>query len=233
VSESTPSPSSSDASSAPAPATGGAGKDTARRVATIVVGVLAAAALVAAGWFGYGWARALIVEKPVAEARDAALSGAMQAAVNLNSVDADDVDTSIENMRSSITGDALVGDLEATEQDIRDRVAETGTSMSAEVLFGTLTELNTDDDVAKALVVLAVRTDTPQFYVVNKVPVVVSMREDGGTWKAELIEPLVSTEMDAGVPPGATPPAPAGDPAAPAPAGDPAQQSPPEGEAGP
>src|SRR5690606_23011397 len=143
--------------------------------------------------------------------RDAALTGAMQAAINLNSVDATDVDRSIENMRSSITGDALLNDLAATEQQIRDRVAETNTSMSAEVLFGTVTELNTDDGVGKALVVLAVRTTTPEYYVTNKVPVVVSLREDGDVWKAETIEPLATVEMDVGTTPGATPPA--GEPA--------------------
>ncbi|MEU5842540.1 hypothetical protein [Rhodococcus sp. NPDC047139] len=189
--------------------------------------MLAVIALAAAVWFGYGWGRALLVDRAAAEARDAALSGAVQAAVNLNSVDAENVDLSIENMRSSITGDALRNDLEATEEDIRARVAETGTSMSAEALFGTLTELNTDDEVAKALVVLAVRTETPELFATNKVPVLVSLRKDGDVWKAETIEPLASVEMESGPVAGAPPPAPA--PGAPAPGAETA----PEGEAGP
>ncbi|WP_213934624.1 hypothetical protein [Rhodococcus sp. B50] len=187
--------------------------------------MLAVVALAAAVWFGYGWGRALLVDRSAAETRDAALSGAMQAAVNLNSVDAADVDLSIENMRSSITGDALRNDLDATEEDIRARVAETGTSMSAEVLFGTLTELNTDDDLGKALVVLAVRTETPEYFATNKVPVLVSLRKDGDVWKAETIEPLASTEMESGPAPGAPAPAPGAETApegsgAPAPAGE-------------
>jgi len=160
----------------------------------------------------------------VADARDAALSGAFQAAINLNSVDAENVDASIENMRSSITGEALENDLTATEQQIRDQVAQTGTSMAGEVLFGTLTELNTDDDVAKALVVLAVRTTTPENFVTNKVSVNVSLREDDGVWKAETIEPLGSVQMEAGPAPGAVPPEAA--PAAPAPAEAPAPEEP-------
>ena len=158
------------------------GRSSSRTWALAIVSVLAVVALGAAVWFGYGWGRALFVDRPVADARDAALSGAYQAAINLNSVDAENVDASIENMRSSITGEALENDLAATEQQIRDQVAQTGTSMSGEVLFGTLTELNTDDDVAKALVVLAVRTTTPQNFVTNKVSVNVSLREDGGVW---------------------------------------------------
>jgi len=210
------------------------GRSSSRTWALAIVSVLAVVALGAAVWFGYGWGRALFVDRPVADARDAALSGAYQAAINLNSVDAENVDASIENMRSSITGEALENDLAATEQQIRDQVAQTGTSMSGEVLFGTLTELNTDDDVAKALVVLAVRTTTPQNFVTNKVSVNVSLREDGGVWKAETIEPLGSVQMEAGPAPGAAPPE-AGDgaPAEPAPV-EPAPVEPaPEGTEGP
>jgi len=201
------------------------GPGRARRAALVAVTVAAVIALAAAVWFGVGWGRALLVDRAVADTRDAALSGAVQAAVNLNSVDAADVDRSIENMRSSITGDALRNDLEATEQDIRARVAETGTRMSAEPLFGTLTELNTDDDLGKALVVLAVRTSTPEYFVTNKVPVIVSLRKDGDVWKAETIEPLASVELESGPAPGAAPP----EAPAPAPGGETA----PEGEAGP
>ncbi len=202
-----------------------------RSTATAITGLLAVIALGAAVWFGFGWGKAMFVDRPVADARDAALSGAFQAAINLNSVDADNVDASIENMRSSITGEALENDLAATEQQIRDQVARTGTSMSGEVLFGTLTELNTDDDVAKALVVLAVRTTTPENFVTNKVSVNVSLREDDGVWKAETIEPLGSVQMEAGPAPGAAPPeaaAPPEDaaPAAPAPAEAPAPEEP-------
>ena len=160
-------------------------------------------ALAAVVWFGFGWAKALIVDRSVADTRDAALAGAFQATINLNSVDAQNVDASLDNMRSSITGDALRNDLAATEQQIRDQVAATGTSMSAEVLFGSLTELNTDDDEAKALVVLAVRTNTPEYFTVNKVSVNASMAKDGDVWKAVTIEPLGSVGMEEGPVPGA------------------------------
>ncbi|WP_328517626.1 hypothetical protein, partial [Rhodococcus indonesiensis] len=163
-----------------------------------MVSVLAVIALAAAAWFGFGWGRTLLVDRPAAEARDAALSGAMQAAINLNSVDAADVDTSIENMRSSITGEALNNDLAATEQQIREQVAQTGTGMSADVLFGSLTALDTDADTAQALVVLAVKTTWPDNFVENKVTVNVAMRKDGDVWKAETIQPLDSVQLGAG-----------------------------------
>lgn len=197
--------------------------DRFRTVGLAVVGVVALVALAAAIWFGVGWGRALFVERPTADARDAALSGAMQAAINLNSVDADDVDRSLDNMRSSITGDALVNDLNATEQQIRDQVAATGTGMAADVLFGSLTELNTDDDTARALVVLSVTTTTPTNFVKNKVSVEVAVRKDGDIWKAETIQPLGSVELESGANPGAAP-APA-EPAAP-PAGTPLPETP-------
>lgn len=201
------------------------GRGRPRKAATAITGLLAVVALGAAVWFGFGWGKALFVDRPVADARDSALSGAFQAAINLNSVDAENVDVSIENMRSSITGEALENDLAATEQQIRDQVAQTGTSMAGEVLFGTLTELNTDDHVAKALVVLAVRTTTPENFVTNKVSVNVSLREDGGVWRAETIEPLGSVQMEAGPAPGAVPPEGAA-PAVPAPAEAPVPEEP-------
>lgn len=185
-----------------------------RTAALAVLAVIALVALAAAVWFGVGWGRALFVERPTADARDAALSGAVQAAINLNSVDADNVDESLADMRSSITGDALVNDLNATEQQIRDQVAATGTGMAADVLFGSLTELNTDDDTARALVVLAVTTTTPENFVKNKVSVEVAVRKDGDVWKAETIQPLGSVELGSGANPGAAP-APA-EPTAPA-----------------
>ncbi|MFZ2529038.1 MAG: hypothetical protein WAX14_15530 [Rhodococcus sp. (in: high G+C Gram-positive bacteria)] len=170
--------------------------------------MVALVALAAAVWFGVGWGRALFVERPVADARDAALSGAMQAAINLNSVDAENVDESLGNMRSSITGDALIDDLNATEQQIRDQVAATGTGMAANVLFGSLTELNTDDDTARALVVLSVTTTTPTNFANNKVSVDVAVRKDGDMWKAETIQPLGSVELESGPVPGAAQPQP-------------------------
>lgn len=179
-----------------------------RAVGLVAASIVALVALAAAVWFGVGWGRALFVERPVAEARDAALSGAMQAAINLNSVDAENVDESLGNMRSSITGDALIDDLNATEQQIRDQVAATGTGMAANVLFGSLTELNTDDDTARALVVLSVTTTTPTNFVSNKVSVDVAVRKDGDMWKAETIQPLGSVELESGPAPGAARPEP-------------------------
>ncbi|MGJ5670057.1 hypothetical protein QLG13_19650 [Rhodococcus aetherivorans] len=204
------------------PQTAGAGGDKIRRIVLAVVSVLAVIALVAAAWFGFGWGRALLADRPTADARDAALSGAMQAAINLNSVDAADVDRSIENMRSSITGEALNNDLAATEQQIRQQVAQTGTGMSANVLFGSLTALDTDANTANALIVLAVKTTWPDNFVENKVTVNVAMRKDGDIWKAETIQPLDSVQLGGGPVEGAQQPAPPADPApapgAPAPA---------------
>lgn len=180
----------------------------ARTGATVLVGLVTVVALIAAVWFGVGWGRALLVDGATADERDAALVGAQQAAINLNTIDAEDLDGSFAAMRSSMTG-ALLEDLDTNEQALRDQVGEFGTSTSAEWLFGSLTELDTDNGEARALVVLAVTTSNPQFFEVNKLSANMSLVRDGDVWKAVTSEPLSWIRMDTGVPEGAVPAPPA------------------------
>ncbi|MGY2061617.1 hypothetical protein ACW9HQ_42660, partial [Nocardia gipuzkoensis] len=59
------------------------------RVRTVLTAVAAAAAVVAllaAVWFGFGWARAAFSDGPRPPARDAALDGARQAALNITTI---------------------------------------------------------------------------------------------------------------------------------------------------
>ncbi len=112
--------------------------------ATVAVGVLLVGALAAAVWFGYGWAHAALSEKPAAEARESALADARQAAINLNSFDAANLDKSFSDIESSITG-ALVDDLNATRDQLAQQTQQTGARSQSEVLGASLTSLNTDD----------------------------------------------------------------------------------------
>ncbi|QBJ95653.1 mammalian cell entry protein [Rhodococcus sp. ABRD24] len=173
--------------------------------ATVAVSVLLAAALVAAGWFGYGWAHAALVEKPAADTREAALADARQAAINLNSFDAGNLDESFADIESSVTG-SLVDDLNATRAQLAQQTKDTGAVSRAEVLGATLTSLNIDDGAADALVVLATTTTWPN-QSSSKVRVTMRMTmEEGenGVWRAatatNLGSPSVLAETPAAAP---------------------------------
>lgn len=153
--------------------------------ATAVVSVVLAVALVAAVWFGVGWARAAFVAKPQADARESALSDARQAAINLNSFDAQNLDGSFANIESSITG-GLVDDLASTREQLAQQTRQTGARSTAEVLGATLTSLDSDNGTADALVVLATTTTWPnQSSRKVRVTMRLTMEEgDDGVWRA-------------------------------------------------
>ncbi|QCB52340.1 hypothetical protein E5720_14320 [Rhodococcus sp. PAMC28707] len=165
-------------------------KNKARPV-LIGVSIVAVAALVAAVWFGIGWGRALFVDKPIADTRDSALTGAQQVAINLNTVDAANIDQSFEDMKSSITGDSMLNDLTSTQSTISDAVRNSGAKGSAELLHGTLTELSADEGTATALVVIATTTTWPDRPAVkSKLTLRLFMEDVDGTWKANKVDPV-------------------------------------------
>ncbi|WP_072804562.1 hypothetical protein [Rhodococcoides yunnanense] len=171
------------AASAPEP------KNRARPV-LIGVSVVAVVALVAAVWFGIGWKNAW-ADKSVADTRDSALTGAQQVAINLNTVDAANIDQSFDDMKSSITGDTMLNDLEATRSSIDDTVRTSGAKSSAELMHSTLTELSADEGTATALVVIAATTtwpDKPEQKV--KLTMRLFMEDVDGTWKANKVDPV-------------------------------------------
>lgn len=164
------------------------------------MGVLLVAALGAAVWFGYGWARAVLVEKPAASARDDALTGVRQAAINLSSLDSADLDGSIAAIESSITGDKMRDDVEAVKQ-LTAQLERSGRKVEAEVTDATLTEFSADGGTAKAIVVLATVTTRPeQPPSRQQVLMRLDMRKVDGVWKASDAEPVgppVATTADA------------------------------------
>ncbi|SED25520.1 Mce-associated membrane protein [Rhodococcus koreensis] len=206
------------------------GKDRTLKASFAAVTALVVIAVVAAGWFGFGWARALFVDKPIADARDSALTGAQQAAINLNSVDSADLDGSFENMKSSITGDKMNQDLQATVDGFTDQMRQSGAASKAELIQGTLTELNTDDGTAKALVVVAVTTTWPDRFDKAKVTMRMDVQDVDGVWKASSVEPVGGRiPLESGpVPAAGAAPAPA--PTEPAPAEQAPAEQVPEGD---
>ena len=206
------------------------GKDRTLKASFAAVTALVVIAVVAAGWFGFGWARALFVDKPIADARDSALTGAQQAAINLNSVDSADLDGSFENMKSSITGDKMNQDLQATVDGFTDQMRQSGAASKAELIQGTLTELNTDDGTAKALVVVAVTTTWPDRFDKAKVTMRMDVQDVDGVWKASSVEPVGGRiPLESGPVP-ATGAAPAPAPIEPAPAEQAPAEQVPEGD---
>lgn len=156
------------------------------------VSIVAVLALVAAVWFGIGWKNAWD-EKSIADTRDSALTGAQQVAINLNTVDAANIDQSFDDMKSSITGDTMLNDLEATRSSINDTVRTSGAKSSAELMHSTLTELSADEGTATALVVIAGTTtwpDKPEQKV--KLTMRLFMEDVDGTWKANKVDPVGS-----------------------------------------
>ncbi|RMI30926.1 hypothetical protein EBN03_20060 [Nocardia stercoris] len=204
-----------------------------RTVATAAAAVWAVVALVAAGWFGVGWARAMwFTDGPRAAARDSALDAARQAAINLSSMNPDNVDGSIDTMQSSMTGDML-DQLHQNRDRIKQAAQQSKAKVDAKVLGSALTSLDSERTKATAIVVLQLTQSAPGVPAqMFRTTWTLDMTATGGTWKADQANSLGQlVPLEAGKPaagaPGAGAPAPAApgapDPNAPAPsAGAPA-----------
>lgn len=192
---------------------------------TALAALLAIVALIAACWFGFGWGKSLITEKPRADAREAALDGARQAAVNLNSMNPDNVQGAVDLMKSSSTG-AMLDQIDSNQDKLVQVATQSKARLESNVLGSSVTELNTDDDTAKVLVVLTQKTTFPD----NKTPTTqrvswtLDMKKVDDTWKAEQATSIgAPTIEDGGAPQAGQEPAPAPaqpDGEAPAPAQD-------------
>ncbi|MCU1646679.1 MAG: hypothetical protein JWN03_6954 [Nocardia sp.] len=190
-----------------------AGFDTRKAVTLSSIALLVVAA-VAAAWFGGTWiVGGYMHDRPRAEARDAALTDARQAAMNLMSFNPDDVDGSLKNMISSTTGD--LHDEQTKDLDsLKQQVTDAKTRMESTVEGSSLTSLNSERDHAGAFVVLKITRSWPgtqpatflQSWTLDMVKV-------GDTWKAEkaqnLGEPVqLNSGQPAAAPPSTTAPQP-------------------------
>ncbi|MEV6556125.1 hypothetical protein AB0M22_10450 [Nocardia sp. NPDC051756] len=161
-----------------------------RTVALVGSAGLLIVALVAAIWFGTGWVRSAVSDAPRADARDTALDAARQAALNMTSMNLDDVPGSLALARSSMTG-ALLDSANKNKDQAETLAKQTNTGMTSKVLGSALTTLNSEKDKASALVVLQVTElakDKPPAeyrYSWN-----VDVTKTGDVWKAEQISSL-------------------------------------------
>lgn len=167
---------------------------TGSRVRTAVTAVAAVALVVALGaalWFGFGWARAaFFTDGPRADARDAALDGARQAAINMTTMNIDDVPGSLERARSSMTG-AILDSATKNAQQAEDMAKQANVRMDSTVLGAALTTLNSERDKASALVVLQVTEQRADSSVAQyRYTWSLDMTEDGDVWKVEQVASL-------------------------------------------
>lgn len=189
-----------------------------RTVALVASSVALVVALVAAVWFGAGWVRSAVSDAPRGDARDTALDAARQAALNMTSMNLDDVPGSLALARSSMTG-TLLESADKNKDQAETLAKQTGVGMKSKVLGSALTTLNSEKDKASALVVLQVTElakDKPPAdyrYTWN-----VDVTKAGDVWKAEQISSLSQPVLLSGGQ-AQTPPAPPADqpPAAPKP----------------
>ncbi|WP_330184727.1 hypothetical protein OHB26_14735 [Nocardia sp. NBC_01503] len=143
-------------SSDPSGAGSAAPVSTPRQIVTIASIALLVVAAVAAAWFGGSWiVGGLMRDKPRAEARDAALAAAQQAAINITSMNLSDIDGSLALARSSMTGDLLDASTKNDAQ-IKKTATDSNVNTTSKVVGGAITELNSERDQAGALVVLEV-----------------------------------------------------------------------------
>ncbi|WP_211336270.1 hypothetical protein [Nocardia tenerifensis] len=182
-----------------------------RAVALIGSAAALVVALVAAVWFGAGWVRSAVSDAPRADARDTALDAARQAALNMTSMNLDDVPGSLALARSSMTG-ALLESAEKNKDQAETLAEQTGVGMTSKVLGSALTTLNSEKDKASALVVLQVtergKDKPPAEY---RYSWSVDVTKTGDVWKAEQIsslsQPVLLNGGQAPSPPADQPPA--------------------------
>lgn len=194
------------------------------KAVTLTSVVLLVVALIFAGWLGGTWIfGGLMKDKPRADAREHVLADARQAAINLMSFNPDDIDGSLANIRSSMTGD-LLKQQEQGQDQLKQTAADSKTRIVAAVEGITVTSLNSERDHASAFAVLKITRTWPggqpasfrQLWTLDMV-------KQGSTWKAEKAQnlgepvPLGSgAQQNAAPQPGdATPPSGAPQPAAP------------------
>ncbi len=164
-----------------------AGRSTGlRTVVTCVAAVWLVAAVVAAAWFGVGWVRAgFFTDAPRAQARDSALDAARQAALNLSSMNPDDVEGSIKLMQSSMTGQML-DEFNQNHDRIKQTAEQAKTRLDSKVLGASVTSLDSERDKASAIVVVQQTQTAPNAPVQSfRATWSMDMAKVGGIWKAD------------------------------------------------
>ncbi|MFI9510581.1 hypothetical protein [Nocardia sp. NPDC052566] len=164
---------------------------TVRLVAFIAATVALVFAVLASLWFGGRWVQQeFFTVTPRVDARDAALDGARQAALNMSTTNLDDVPGSSALQRSSMTG-ALLDSATKNQQQIEAMMRSAGVKVQAKIVGSALSELNSERDKASAVVVLRVTETRPDRPAANyRYTWSLNMAKVGDVWKAEQVASL-------------------------------------------
>ncbi|MGH3916596.1 MAG: hypothetical protein ACRDTC_24770 [Pseudonocardiaceae bacterium] len=178
------------------------------RVVTLVVGGLALLACVLAGWFGFSWYRAAHDESiALGMVRDTVLQDAQQAAINVNTLDHQQVANGLELWEQSATGAALEEFRTNRETYLR-TVTDSKTSSTARARDSAVAELNDQAGTARVLIGVDVTYSPDQreaSCVRQRLQLQMKRTPDG--WKIEkiapigVLEPVPGACTAAGIPP--------------------------------
>jgi Mce-associated membrane protein len=161
------------------------------RTVTVVVAVLAAAALLAAGWFGLSWYRAAHDESlALGMARDTVLQDAQQATVNLNTLDYRRVQDGLTLWEQSATG-SLLDEVRANRDTYARAITDSQTTTTARTLDGAVAELDGRAGTARVLIGVDVtfhRAQGDASCVRRRMQL--EMRRGGTVWKVDKLAPV-------------------------------------------
>lgn len=161
------------------------------RMAIVVTAVLAVLASGAAGWFGISWYRAAHDESlDLAAARDVVLREAQQVAVNLNTLDYENVEPGLDRWINSSTGQ-LANEFRSNRKSYADAITESRTKTEARVLDAAVAELDPTAGTARVLLIVDVTATRDRGEpVVNRQRLQMEMSSTDHGWKASAIQPV-------------------------------------------
>ena len=161
------------------------------RTAIITVAVLAAVAVLTAGWFGLSWYQAAHDESlALGMARDTVLQDAQQATVNLNTLDYQRVQEGLTLWEQSATG-SLLEEVRANRDTYARAINDSKTTTTARTLDGAVAELDERAGTARVLIGVDVTSHHEQgdtSCVRRRIQL--EMRRDANTWKVDKLAPI-------------------------------------------
>ncbi len=165
-------------------------KGGALRIAILVLAVLAVLACAAAGWFGLSWYRAAHDESlELAATRDVVLREAQQAAVNLNTLDFERVEQTLDLWEQSATG-RVAEEYRRNRETYARAITDARAKTEARVLDAAVAELEPRAGTAVVLVAADVTVIALQAQPPVRQRLQIEMTRTGQGWKASAVAPL-------------------------------------------
>lgn len=157
---------------------------------TVVAAALLVAAVACAGFFGTRWATAGGGQGSVAQARDTALDGARQAAINLTTVDSSDIFGTLSSWNSVVTGD-LATQFDSSRSQLEQQITANPGSTSVTIVNAALSTLDAAAGTATAVIFADVSTTAKDAQpVAQRFALSMSVQRTDGGWKASALESL-------------------------------------------